>query len=107
MTQSETSPLLPPSNASGAESSNYYFLRKESRGNGPVQENLPQGSTPEEFAPRVIGSPMVVCYYTFRKSCVLCLCLCIDKCQKRISVCVLIYSLFLSYVCFFFHHHVT
>lgn len=67
---SEASPLL-PSNASGAESSKYYFLKKESRGGGtndavrdedgePVHENLPRGATEEEFAPRVIGSPALV-----------------------------------------------
>jgi len=63
----ENAPLL-PSNASGSESSKYYFLKDEShRGGtsdavrdgdgGPVHETLPSGATPEEFAPRVIGSP--------------------------------------------------
>lgn len=64
----EATPLL-PSNASGSESSKYYFLKDEShRGGtsdavrdgdgGPVHESLPNGATPEEFAPRVIGSPV-------------------------------------------------
>ena len=67
---SEKSPLL-PSNASGSESSKYYFLKDENhRGGttesvrdgdgGPVHETLPGGATPEEFAPRVIGSPVGV-----------------------------------------------
>lgn len=65
---SEKTPLL-PSNASGSESSKYYFLNNTSdRGGttdavrdgdgGPVHETLPPGSTAEEFAPRVIGSPV-------------------------------------------------
>lgn len=65
----ENSPLL-PSNASGSESSKYYFLNKDSQGGttaavrdadgGPVHETLPGGATAEEFAPRVIGSPIAV-----------------------------------------------
>lgn len=66
---SEQSPLL-PSNASGSESSKYYFLNRNNStagtsdavrdGDGdPVQEMLPPGATAEEFAPRVIGSPAV------------------------------------------------
>ena len=76
---SEKSPLL-PSNASGAESSKYYFLRDENHQGGttdavrdgdgaPVHETLPPGSSAEEFAPRVIGSPAAVralaCPYEF------------------------------------------
>jgi len=79
---SEKSPLLAPSNASGSESSKYYFLNANTQagtteatrdGDGdPVIEGLPSGSTPEEFAPRVIGSPPPVrfpasshCYYYY------------------------------------------
>ena len=69
---SENSPLLPPSNASGSESSKYYFLNRNNSTGGttdavrdgdgaPVHEILPPGATPEEFAPRIIGSPAVVC----------------------------------------------
>ncbi|CAB9512331.1 Vacuolar transporter chaperone 1 [Seminavis robusta] len=65
----EKTPLL-PSNAGGIESSKYYFLKDGSQqggttesvrdaDGGPVHETLPSGSTPEEFAPRVIGSPAV------------------------------------------------
>lgn len=68
----ENTPLLSlPSNASGSESSKYYFLNDGShqRGTtdavrdadgGPVHEGLPGGAAPEEFAPRVIGSPAAV-----------------------------------------------
>ena len=67
---SEQSPLL-PSNASGSESSKYYFLKDENHlggttdavrdgDGGPVHETLPGGATAEEFAPRVIGSPVAV-----------------------------------------------
>ena len=66
----EQTPLL-PSNASGSESSKYYFLKDGSQqggtsesvrdaDGGPVHETLPPGATPEEFAPRIIGSPVAV-----------------------------------------------
>jgi hypothetical protein len=66
----EQTPLL-PSNAIGSESSKYYFLKDENHqggttnsvrdaDGGPVHEVLPGGASHQEFAPRVIGSPVAV-----------------------------------------------
>jgi hypothetical protein len=76
----ESSPLLPnsnsttlpPSNASGGSSTNYYFLGKGSMDyqggtsdavrdgdGGEVVEGLPPGATTDEFAPKLLGIPAV------------------------------------------------
>ena len=74
----EASPLLlslattsAPSNASGSERSNYYFLGGASgraigtsdsvrdTDGGEVVEGLPPGATTDEFAPKVLGIPAV------------------------------------------------
>ena len=57
----EQTPLVPPSNASGNGSSKYYFLNStegdpRSLDGGEEIETVPEGTTEEEFAPRVLSS---------------------------------------------------
>ena len=62
MSNKESTTLLSPSNASGANSSKYYFLNQapsESMNNagdgGEVIETVPQGASEDEFAPRILS----------------------------------------------------
>lgn len=47
----ETSPLLKDN-----DSNNYYFLSNEDKDVGEQLETLPEGSSADEFAPRVLGA---------------------------------------------------
>lgn len=54
----EKAPLL-----GGGDSQNYYFLNpggshSQDGGEGEAVEVLPEGATAEEFAPRVLGTPI-------------------------------------------------
>jgi hypothetical protein len=66
LTSGESTPLLSPN--SKGESSSFYFIHQAKQGvvttngtfkdpdGGLVQEALPPGANPDEFAPRVLGA---------------------------------------------------